>query len=569
MVSWVSTLQTRVLGNIRINREETMDRATTDGDGHHGVVHLTGSNLTIETLVQVGLGKDGRFPRVVLTDDACAKILRVRGKLQRKIDDGESMYGIDTGCGSRKDQLIPLDDLLAYQDFYARAHACGLGAPLPDHAVRGMILARLNSFARGHSGVTLELCQKLLELLNNNWLPVIPEAGSVGASGDLIPLAHLGAVLVGVPEARVRVEGKIITVQQLRDEYGYEPYSLKPKEAMGLTNGATMILSRACFAYTTALRYLNTANLAAALCLEAIRGERRAFDRRIHEARQNKGAQHVAATILRYLEGSQRTTRAAQAVPVCEPGDPERAYFTKERIQDRYSVRAVPQAHGTVQQTLWDLQDALTHELNASTDNPLMFEEGEDGNLVVLSGANFHGDPLSVPLEAVKIALAKLARISNDRLYGLLNKHHSYGLPADLTGSNRFGMTGLMISQYGAASDAAACAAMCFPATVMSIPTSDGQEDYVSMASISVWQLELLLPRLSFALTREIHGNCQAISLAQEKLGELGQLGTYTGQAYRAVREHCPPIAEDRFFFPELELINSMVQEGAFDYSNT
>lgn len=533
----------------------------------HGrrVIGLTGCDLSIQDVLDVSLGEDGVFPLVELAPDVRERMGQARAELEQMVENGDVIYGVNTGCGSRKGEVIPTPELIDYQRYYAMAHACGLGEDLPLHNVRAMMLLRVNSFAKGNSAVTLGLCDKILELLNNNWIPAVPEAGSVGASGDLIPLAHLGTVLIGVPEAPVYVHGVSISTAELIEKHGYEPHVLQLKEAMGLTNGATMILARAIFALNRATRMFYSANVSAALCLEAVRGELDAFDPRIHEARDHEGQMMVASDILELVDGSRRTTREAQATPVCAPDNVNLETYTKPRIQDLYSLRGVPQAHGAVMQALNHLQETLEAEINASTDNPLIFAD-EEGRWDSFSGANFHGDPLAIPIEGVKVAMAKLARISNDRFYALLQERYSFGLPGDLTGSNKNGQTGLMISQYGAASDAAATAAMTLPATVLSIPTSSGQEDYVSMASISVWQLELLLERLSFALAREIHANCQAISLGEERLGEHAELGRGTGRAYSIVREHFPVMVEDRFFVLDLRKVLELLNDGAFDY---
>jgi len=554
----------KILVSEQLPHEEDPMNANAQGDGH--VIHLNGETLSFEDVMLASLGYNGKFPLVALDPDAEARIIATREVLDARGEDSPPIYGYDTGCGSRRCLRIPHKDLVAYQASYIPVHAVGLGNPLPDHLVRAMILLRVNSFAKGNSAVTITLCRRLLELLNNNWLPVVPDSGSVGASGDLIPLAHLGTVLMGVPEAYVKLNGTIIRTDELQRLTEFTPYVLQAKEAMALTNGATMILARAIFAYLRSLRFFHTANLAAALHLEAIRGERAAFDARIHKARNDKSAMAVAHDVRKYLKGSLRTTRKGQCIPVCESDDPKLKTFAAERVQDDYSTRAVPQAHGAVLSALNELRRVLLLEMNASTDNPLIFEHG--GRMVSRSGANFHGDPLAVPLEGVKIAMAKLARITNDRLYGLLDHDRSYGLPNDLVGSDKHGMTGFMIAQYGAASDAAFAASMCFPATLMSIPTSKGTEDYVSMASVTVEQLELLLRRVGFLMARCIHATAQAISLGEPKLRKHARLGTYTGRAYAMLRELFPMMEEDSFFQPELLQVLYLVENGDLDFSN-
>jgi len=525
---------------------------------------IDGHSLTIQDVIDIARGVDGVYSQVVLSETASNLIKERRDALDPRIDT-EIMYGINTGCGSNKHKIIPRDHLDRYQRKYGMTHSVGVGPNLPKEQVRAMMLLRVNSFALGNSGVTLELCEGILRLLNLDIIPVIPSYGSVGASGDLIPLAHLGAVLIGL-KSQVFYQGQIHDTATALALAGIPKFKLElhAKEAMGLTNGATLILAQAILGLKDAEDLLEIANLNTAFGLEAIRGEQNAFDTRIHEARHQVGQIHVAATIRQLILGSRRATQEAQRVCFCgKNAEKPCKKCGKIRVQDAYSTRCVPQAHGAVWDALEYLRQIILREINSSTDNPLIFET--DNGFDVLSGGNFHGDTLAIPLETVGIALAKLAIISNCRLYRLLSAHYNSGLPQDLSGDtdeSHTDNTGFMIVQYMVASRVNRAAQLANPATTINIPTSDGQEDYVSMGSNSALKFLEILENVEYVLSAELLLSCQAVSLGERHLPEeLRQLGAGTDKAYRLVRQHIPCVNEDEQLAPwvneALDLVRS------------
>jgi histidine ammonia-lyase len=512
----------------------------------HEVV-LDGHSLTIDQVILVARG-DGHdnYPNVSLSEKAHARIKARRDALEPLIDT-RVMYGINTGCGSNRHRIIPRKDLDGYQRKYIMTHAIGVGPNLPKEQVRAMMLLRVNSFAVGNSAVTIELCERILWLLNRDIIPVIPAYGSVGASGDLIPLAHLGAVLIGLPSDVIYL-GHIEPISRVYSVHKMEALTLHAKEAMGLTNGATLILAQAILGLSDATELLDIANLNTALGLEAIRGEYDAFDERIHLARNQQGQIQVAKDIRALILDSRRISQEAQKICFCgEKAEKPCKACGKIRVQDAYSTRCAPQAHGAFWDTLDSLRQIILREINASTDNPLIFEKDEGFD--VLSGGNFHGDSLAIPLEATGIAMAKLASISNSRLFRLLSKYFNSGLPQDLSGDNddeHTDNTGFMIVQYLVASRVNRAAQLANPAATINVPTAEMQEDYVSMGSNSALKFLEILENVEYVLAMELLLSCQAISLAEKNLPEnLRQLGIGTGKAFSLVRENIPCVKED------------------------
>ncbi len=537
---------------------------STTGEPGHGRVILTGRDLTSAQVVLVARGSNGGFPQVVLSDERRAHMTRMRDAAERKITDGEIMYGVNTGCGSNRDRVISSEDLARYQVKYVKTHACGSGEPIHTEVVRAMMLLRVNSFAVGNSAMTLELCDLLLDLLNRNIVPAVPEFGSVGASGDLVPLAHIGTILIGVSGAQVYYHGELRDALEVFEGEGLQHHTLRAKEAMGLTNGSTFMLSIATLALNDAKGLLDLANLDVALHMEAIRGEGNAFDARIHEARGQQGQIWVASQVRALLEGSQRTTRAAQAVNFpfesssCMPDGSK-----GPRVQDAYSVRVAPQAHGAAADSLIFFEAVVQRELNAATDNPLVFEK-EDGGFDVLSGGNFHGDPLAIPLDTLAIALAKLGSIVERRLYRLLNPAFNSGLPANLSGTDASDDTGFMIVQYSQASRVMHNMGLAAGCSTLNIPTSMGQEDYVSNGANSAWVIRKSLGNLRTILAMSLLADCQAVDLGSRYLEEgMLWLGAGTQRAHDLIREHVPMMEEDRFLYPDIQTVRRLIMDGS------
>ena len=536
------------------------------GDPGH-VIQLTGQSLSMADVVLISRGDEtGEFPRVELHPKTRKHMVRMRLAFEEFLRHNV-VYGGNTGCGARRNIVIPMNDLLRYQRKYIMTHAVGTGKPLEQEIVRAMMLLRVNSFAVGNSAVTVKMCDLLLELLNRNIIPVVPEFGSVGASGDLVPLAHIGTVLIGLPGAQVLYQGETREAVDVFEEIeALAPIELQTKEAMGLTNGSTFILSMAVLAAHDAQGMLALANLDVALHMEAIRGERNAFDSRIHKARRQRGQIAVAKSVRGLLKGSKRITKRAQGVKfplekitLLKNGKPG------PRVQDAYSARATPQAHGAVADTINELIRVVTAEINASTDNPLIFET-KSGSFSVLSGANFHGDPLAIPLDALAIALAKLGSIVERRLYRLLDPGFNSGLPENLSGEAEDD-TGFMILQYSQASRVMANQGLAAGHSVLNVPTSMGQEDYVSNGANSGWVVRKVLGNLRSILAMGLLADCQAVDLGAKYLGEkLSQLGEGTQLGYNLIREHVSMMKADRYLHPDIQAVRRLIVDGSLAF---
>lgn len=499
-------------------------------------VKVTGHALTIEQVVAVARS----HAKVEIDAAAFEKLEAMRRGLEACIARGDVIYGVNTGCGSRKTTVLSADELSDYQMSYIPAHCCGHGEPLPEEVVRAAMLIRLNSFLRGNSGLRPVISERLRDFLNLGLTPVVPRYGSVGASGDLVPLAHMTAALIGLPNGRVTIASADGESQELDSAQGLKLFQLEPiilqaKEAMGMTNGANFIAGIGCLAVHDGWQLFEQANLALSLSLEAIRGEVNAFDARLHEARPLPGQIDMAADVREFTKGSQRMTEAARLVSLRN----ERPTFGTDgkkvpRVQDAYSFRCAPQIHASAYHALTHAEEILAEEINSSTDNPLIFKDGE--TYQTLSGGNFHGQPLATVLEYVTIALAPLAGASDRRFFTLLDPKSSFGLPADLAGPKP-GNTGLMILQYAGASLVNQIGQRCNPCSVHSVPTSANQEDWVSMGMNSALNLRETLPMIRWVLAAELLAAAQGIRLIEPQMSTTDfSLGHGTDIAYQIIK---------------------------------
>jgi len=498
-------------------------------------VKVTGHDLTIEQVVSVA-----RYhTEVEIGEQSLGRLEAMRSGLEYCIKRGDVMYGVNTGCGNRKTIVLPPDELSDYQMRYIPAHCCGYGPLFDEEVVRGAMLIRLNSFQRGNSGLRPLISERLRDFLNLGITPCIPQYGSVGASGDLVPLAHMAAAMIGLPEANVMVrepDGSRTTLPapEALKRFDLKPIVLQAKEAMGITNGASYIAAIGCLGVYDAQKLLEQACLATALSLEAIRGEIKAFDPRIHEARPLPGQIYVAKLVRAFLEGSKRITEESRAVDLKDEKPVMDGNGRKvPRVQDAYSFRCVPQIFAGAHHALTHVRDILAVEINSSTDNPLLFASA-DGYEVV-SGGNFHGQPLASCLEYLGIAMAPLAGSSDRRLFALLSPASSFGLPADLAGPVS-GNTGMMILQYAGAALINKIGHLAVPCSVHSVPTSANQEDWVSMGMNSALNLREMLPLVRWVLAAEMLGAAQGIKLTEEQLPLADYpLGKGTSLAYGQV----------------------------------
>ncbi|HVM69211.1 MAG TPA: histidine ammonia-lyase [Gaiellaceae bacterium] len=496
------------------------------GRGSHA---LTGDDLRVEDVWEVAVAGT----RVSLSDGARQRMAAAR-ELVDRVSGGNHTYGVNTGFGRFVSHSIPDDQAEELQLRLLRSHACGVGDPYPDEVVRAAMLLRANALAKGYSGARVETVELLIELLNRRVLPRVPARGSVGASGDLAPLAHLALPLVGEGEAWV--EGELLPGGAALAAVGLEPVRLRPKEGLSLINGTQFMAATAALALVRARRLARVADLACALSLEALQGSRTSFHPAIHEARPLPGQRDSAANIRLLLEGS----------AIIE------SHRWCDKVQDAYSLRCAPQVHGASRDLLDYVERTVAVELNAATDNPLVLVEEE----LVVSNGNFHGQPLAFGLDALAMAVAELANISERRVERLVNPSLSEGLPPFLTLEGGLN-SGFMIPQYVAASLVSENKALCHPASVDSIPTSAGQEDHVSMgnaAGLKAWQV---LANAERALAIELLCGAQAI----EFLAPL-EPGPGVRATHDAVRELSERLRDDRPLAADIERVAAAIADG-------
>lgn len=493
-----------------------------------------GAPLTPEDLVCVAR----EMAPVALTDDARARMHQAHDAIRRVAeggDDAPRVYGVNTGFGFLAETRISAADVRALQLNLVRSHACGVGSPLPQDAVRALMVLRAQVLARGHSGVRVEVAEQLIRLLNARIHPMVPTQGSVGASGDLAPLAHLALALVG--EGDVEFHGTVMPALQALQSQNITPLELQAKEGLSLINGTQFMLALGTLALVDAENLLRHADIAGAMSLEAQKGSHRPFDQRIVQVREHPGALESAANLRRVLDAS-------------EIAD---SHVNCGKVQDAYSFRCMPQVHGASRDALRFVRTTLSIELNAGTDNPLVFPR-EDGQADVVSGGNFHGQPLAIALDLLAIAVAEVANISERRVEQLVNPALSSGLPPFL--APRTGLdSGFMIAQVTAAALVSENKVLCHPASVDSIPSSAGKEDHVSMGSISATKAMRVVRHVRDCLAIELLVAAQGIDLRAPL-----KPGRGISVAHASVRSRVPILETDRPLHKDIAALAEMIQ---------
>jgi len=450
------------------------------------VIPIDGQSLTLAQFREVVLGGAA----CALTDVARRRVEAGRRTVEATVSRGDATYGVNTGFGDLATVRIEVKNLALLQERLILSHCAGMGEPLPDGAVRGMLLLRANTLARGHSGVRPLLIESLLALLNSGVLPLVPSRGSVGASGDLAPLAHLALPLLG--KGQVRVEGEVLPADRGLERAGLTPLSLQAKEGLALINGTQAMTSLLCLSVLACRRLVQIADLVAAMATDALRGTDSAFDARLHALRPHPGQRASAANIWALMQGSGIRESHRQ-------GD--------VRVQDPYSVRCAPQVHGAVRDLLADVEEKLVIEMNSVTDNPLIFPE--DGDIV--SGGNFHGEPMAIAADVLAIGVSELGAISERRIEKLTNTAFS-GLPPFLVEDAGLN-SGFMMAQVTAAALASENKTLCHPASVDSITTSADKEDHVSMGMGATLKLQPVITNAQRILAIELTAAAQGIDL--------------------------------------------------------
>jgi histidine ammonia-lyase len=490
---------------------------------------LTGRDLTVADIASVA--RDGR--RVALAREAGERMRASRAVIERLVAQGETIYGVTTGFGDLADVRIESHQVAELQRNLVRSHTAGVGDPLPEDVVRAMLVLRANALAVGLSGVRPELAELLLGLLNARIHPVVPSRGSVGASGDLAPLAHLAQAIIG--EGKVTTDAGTIAAGDALRGAGLVPLELGAKEGLALLNGTQLMAALAALALVDGRRLTASADVIGAMSLEAMEGTAAAFDEALVGARPHPGQVAVAAHLRTLLAGSE--IGAAHAA-------------SGHRVQDPYSLRCMPQVHGAVRDALDQLERVLAVEINSATDNPLVFPDGR-----VISGGNFHGEPLAIVIDYAKIAIAELASISERRTARLVDGHLS-GLPTVLSEAPGL-RSGLMITQYTAAALVNEMQTLAHPSSVDSIPTGANQEDHVSMGATGALHLAEVVDRTETVLAIEALCAAQGLDFRAPM-----RPGPGVARAHDALRLRIPHLVEDRSPAPDIITARDALRSG-------
>ncbi len=497
------------------------------------VVIVDGSPLTIEDVVAVA----HRAATVEIGPNLVARMEPARRLVEQIIASEDVAYGITTGFGALSYTRIPVDQASELQTDLVRSHASGVGDLLGRPAVRAMLLLRARTLAQGHSGVRPAVVERLIELLRRDLLPAVPDRGSVGASGDLAPFAHLALPLIG--EGFFLVDGQRVPAAGVLSAEGLEPLALEPKEGLSLLNGTEGMLAQGCLAVHAARLLADASDAACALSVEALKGSSRPFQDRIHQLRPHPGQIHSASVIAGLLDGS-------------SIGASHRDDFS-HRVQDAYSLRCAPQVHGSVRDTIDHAAAVFDRELGAVVDNPIIF--AEDGD--VISAGNFHGQPLAFVLDFLAIAVTELGSISERRTDRILDPERSYGLSPFL--ATRPGVdSGYMLAQYTAAALVAENRVLSHPASVESIPTSGSQEDHVSMGWGAAMKLRDVLRNTAYVIAVELVCAAQGCEQRSPLTPAAG-----TTAILDAVRSVVPPLVADRPVGADIESAAQLIEEGA------
>ena len=520
-------------------------------------VILNGADLTIEDVVRVA--REGY--EVEVCEESRNQIEQVRKYMEDNWmrEDAPAVYGFNTGLGKLKDFKVSLEDSDMHQYKTVLSHCGGVGDPAPEDVVRATMVVRVNAFCQGVSGLRLCVVDRLLDMLNKGVHPVVPWQGSVGACGDLAPMAHICSVLIGLEPAEAFYKGQRMPAREALKAAGMEPdFKLRAKDCLALMNGTTMFAGMAALNYYDAELLLKEAEITTALSLEAVRGEMRAFDERIHKVRRQVGQMKSAANVRRLVEGSQRVTEDARKVHL-EYDIMHPKY--QERVQDFYSLRCMPQVQGACRDNFAFAKETLTREINAATDNPLIFPTADGKDMEFLSGGNFHGEPIGFAMDILALSMAELSNISERRVFNMCDQTLSYGLPPMLAGEPVGLNYGYTIIGCSAAALASENKTLAFPATADNVPTKANQEDHVSMAPWACRKARLIIENLKKILGIEYLLACRAIFITQEQLGQF-KLGKGTQVAYDALGTRMTFTKEDSYMGTQSKAALSFLQDG-------
>lgn len=494
-------------------------------------VILAPHGLTLMDVVSVA-----RSPvKVSLSPETVSKVRKAQAIVEKAVSEGKNIYGVTTGFGALSDKSISREEVEKLQRNLILSHSAGVGEALDKETVRALMLLRANTLARGYSGISVGTLELLVNMLNEHIHPIVPEKGSVGASGDLAPLAHVALAMIG--EGKVEFKGKVMSSDEALRSANLAPVKLGPKEGLALVNGSQLIAAIAALTVYDSENLLKASQIATALSVEALNGRIDAFDRRIHAARPHKGQTAVAGNILRIVEGSRILLQSSN-----------------KRVQDAYSVRCSPQVIGSSKDAIEYVRSVVEVEINSATDNPLVF--AEDGEII--AGGNFHGQPVAMAMDLLSIALCNIGNICERRIARLNDDKLSGGLPIFLLKNAEAGLSsGFMMAQCTAASLAAENRCLSNPASVNSIPMSADQEDHVSMGVTAARKAKQILRNSEYIVAIEFLCGAQALEFRG-----VNKAGTGTLEAYNSVREVVPSLERDVELNPLIETIADLVHRG-------
>ncbi|MFC0516703.1 histidine ammonia-lyase [Mucilaginibacter angelicae] len=484
-------------------------------------------HLTIGTCLDIASGKT----KGIINEDAARMINNSWREVEKIVHSHHPVYGINTGFGPLCDTRISEADTSLLQSNILKSHSVGVGKPIPQEIAKLMMITKVHALAQGYSGIALSTLERIIWHIDNDIIPLVPEKGSVGASGDLAPLSHLFLPLIGLGE--VFENDERVRAGDVLNRYGLQPLSLGPKEGLALINGTQFILSFAIKAVQRLDDALNRADLIGAMSLEGLMGSIRPFDERLHNIRPFKGTRMVAHRLFTLLDGSEINS----------------SHINCDRVQDPYSLRCMPQVHGASRNAWLHLKELTEIELNSVTDNPVIFNADD-----TISGGNFHGQPLALPLDYATVAAAEIGNIADRRCY--LMSEGRYGLPKLLTHDAGLN-SGLMIPQYTTAALVTENKTLCFPASADSVPTSLGQEDHVSMGSISGRKLHQVIDNIEYIQAIELLYAAQAMDFRRPLRST-----PVIEACHELVRQHVAFIQDDRVFADDINSLHKLITDG-------
>lgn len=491
---------------------------------------LNGKSISISNLVEVSRTHDKLF----ISPQAKSHINKARKAVDDAVANNKVIYGITTGFGAFKNKTINESETKKLQENLILSHAVGVGNFLPTEVVRGIMFLIVNYLLKGFSGATWTTVETIVEMLNKGVHPLVPEKGSVGSSGDLAPSAHVILVVIGKGEAEY--QGNIMSGAEAMKKAGIKPVVLSSKEGLALINNTATMSSISSHVLYDTNWLLDLADIAAAMSLQALRGTDRAYDPRIHAVKAHEGQIYVAKHMRSLLKGS--------------------TFVDKSRVQEAYSYRCVPQIHGGIREALTYANKVVTTEINSVTDNPLIFTDNE---IDVISGGNFHGEPVAIAMDTAAIALSEIANVADRRIAALLDPANNNGLPAFLTTNGGLN-SGFMIIQYTTAALVSENKVLAHPASVDSVPTSANVEDLVSMGTIAARKAASILDNVKDVLSIELIAACQAIDIRNKTFDNKLKLSAETQKTYNKIREIVPFFTEDNVYYPFMRQLRSKLQ---------